>query len=200
MIPTEERIEEAAVRVFSREGFHRTRMQTIADEARVAVGTIYNHFPSKDDLLLSILEKEYGESLRFLEDLHHSRLPIQEQVRRILERHFATLRERRELAQVMLLERFNRASRLRDRLIDLQRGIVDRIAAILETGISEGWIRHCHPRVVAQALFDLVQTLSACRLVCAPEEADDILGHASEEVSRLIWQGLRPEGTAGAAE
>ncbi|MCK4682805.1 TetR family transcriptional regulator, partial [Candidatus Bipolaricaulota bacterium] len=35
----DELIRQAAIRVFAREGFHRARMETIAHEAGVAVGT-----------------------------------------------------------------------------------------------------------------------------------------------------------------
>ena len=41
---TEERIRGAAIRVFSREGFHRARMREIAEEAGIAVGSVsYTH-------------------------------------------------------------------------------------------------------------------------------------------------------------
>ena len=51
---TKERIRQAAVRVFSREGFDRASVKSIAEEAGVAVGSIYNHFQDKDDLLISV--------------------------------------------------------------------------------------------------------------------------------------------------
>ncbi len=41
----------AAARVFSRLGYAHTTMANVAAEAGVAVGTIYNYFPSKRDLL-----------------------------------------------------------------------------------------------------------------------------------------------------
>ncbi len=189
--PMEARIRQIATRVFARKGFYGTRMKDIADEADVAVGTIYNYFRSKEDLLLSILEGEFVARMAFLEELQGTGLPVREQVKLLLEQHFATIREKRELAQVLLLERFNRGSHLRDRLIHLQRGIVERIDQILKTGIESGWVRPCNTRVVAQALFDLIQTLSACGMVYSQEETREILAHAPEEISRLIWQGLR---------
>jgi len=188
---TRERIRQAAVRVFSREGFDRASVKSIAEEAGVAVGSIYNHFRDKDDLLISIFEQELGQRMDFLEGLRDARLPVRDQVQRLLEDHFARARDHKELAELLLYERFHRGGRLRERIVPLQRGIVDQIAEILRTGIDEGWIRPCHPKVVAQALFDLVQTMTACWVLSDPGEADDIFASAPKELADLMWKGLR---------
>src|ERR1700720_4657236 len=54
----ERRIIAAARRLFDRKGYANTAVEEIADRAGVAVGTLYNYFPSKDELLLTILRRE----------------------------------------------------------------------------------------------------------------------------------------------
>jgi AcrR family transcriptional regulator len=54
----ERRIVAAARRMFDRKGYANTAMEEIAGRAGVAVGTLYNYFPSKDELLLAILRRE----------------------------------------------------------------------------------------------------------------------------------------------
>ncbi len=49
-----EQILHAALDVFSRIGYDRSTVPDIAREAGVAVGTIYNYYPSKRDLLVAI--------------------------------------------------------------------------------------------------------------------------------------------------
>jgi TetR/AcrR family fatty acid metabolism transcriptional regulator len=188
---TKERIRRAAVHVFSREGFDRTSVKSIAEEAGVAVGTIYNHFRDKDDLLISIFEEEFDQRMTFLEELRRARLPVRDQVQRLLEDHFGRAREHKDLAELLLYERFHRGGRLQKRIVPLQREIVERIAEILRAGIDEGWIRPCHPKVVAQALFDLVQTMTACWVLSDPGEADEIFAAAPKELADLMWKGLR---------
>jgi len=46
---------DAAARLFSEKGFHRTTTKNIADAADVSEGTLYNYFKNKDDLLLGIM-------------------------------------------------------------------------------------------------------------------------------------------------
>jgi AcrR family transcriptional regulator len=45
----------AALTVFSRKGYGEATIPDIAREAEVAVGTIYNYYPSKREILMSVL-------------------------------------------------------------------------------------------------------------------------------------------------
>lgn len=47
---------EAAHKRFLKQGFHGTSMREIADEAGVAVGGIYNHFATKEDIFVAVLD------------------------------------------------------------------------------------------------------------------------------------------------
>jgi AcrR family transcriptional regulator len=47
---------DAAEAIFAARGFHGARIQDIAARARIAVGTVYNHFAQKDDVLAALLE------------------------------------------------------------------------------------------------------------------------------------------------
>ena len=51
-----QQIFDAALKVFSKKGFDQATIPDIAQEAGVAVGTIYNYYQSKHDLLLSIIK------------------------------------------------------------------------------------------------------------------------------------------------
>src|SRR6185437_214212 len=53
---------DAAEAVFAERGFHGARIQDIAERARIAVGTVYNHFAHKDEVLAALLE-ERGEAM-----------------------------------------------------------------------------------------------------------------------------------------
>jgi AcrR family transcriptional regulator len=55
----------AAGALFAREGYHRTGMERIADQAEVSVGTVYFYFKNKEDLLIKLLDQT-GYELRNL--------------------------------------------------------------------------------------------------------------------------------------
>jgi AcrR family transcriptional regulator len=48
---------DAAEAVFAEHGFHGARIQDIAERARIAVGTVYNHFSDKDEVLSALLDE-----------------------------------------------------------------------------------------------------------------------------------------------
>lgn len=48
-------VEDAAIRLFLEQGYHATSMRQIADRAGLALGGIYNHFSSKDEIFEAII-------------------------------------------------------------------------------------------------------------------------------------------------
>ena len=48
-------IEDAAFELFMEQGYHATSMRQIADKAKLALGGIYNHFSSKEEIFSAIL-------------------------------------------------------------------------------------------------------------------------------------------------
>ena len=70
-------IEDAAIELFIEQGYHATSMRQIADKAGLALGGIYNHFKSKDEIfeavivdkhpykkLLPLIQQAEGETLK----------------------------------------------------------------------------------------------------------------------------------------
>src|SRR5512143_1780618 len=48
-------IENAAIQLFLEQGYHATSMRQIADHAGLALGGIYNHFSSKEEIFEAII-------------------------------------------------------------------------------------------------------------------------------------------------
>lgn len=68
---TRQAIIEAAFDIFRERGYHGTSMRQIAERAGVALGGIYNHFASKEDIFAAVLEAHhpYRRMLPKLEDV-----------------------------------------------------------------------------------------------------------------------------------
>ncbi len=56
------RILDATIALASEGGFDAVQMRTVADDADVALGTLYRYFPSKIHLLVSALGREFDEA------------------------------------------------------------------------------------------------------------------------------------------
>ncbi len=187
----QELIRQAAVRVFSRKGFYKTRAAEVAEEAGISVGTIYNYFRNKDEILLSIFKTEFEKRLSFFRELMKTDIPIQEKIRRILEEHLSQLKKHRSMAQLMMQERFNPGMGLRTRLMELYGEMLTRVEELIEEGIEKNWVRPCHPKVVAQALLGVVESISVYAIMHPHTETEETLKIAPSELADLIWNGLK---------
>ena len=187
-------IREAAIRVFSEKGFHEARADEIAQTAGVAVGTIYNYFKNKEDILYDIFATEFVQRRRFYEELRASGLPVVEQIRQILEEHFSRLNKRRELLQVLLRERFEPGRELKTKLAQLYREMVSYIEDLIRQGVEEGWLRRCNPKIIAHAIFGTVESVIGCGMIYPEGEVGEIFREAPKELAEFIWKGIGMEG------
>jgi AcrR family transcriptional regulator len=55
------RIEDAALKLFLKQGFHGVGLREVAKTANVSLGNIYNHYEGKEPLFTSLLARLYGE-------------------------------------------------------------------------------------------------------------------------------------------
>jgi AcrR family transcriptional regulator len=58
---------DAALQLFSHQGYRATTMRAIAEEARVSTGNVYHHFPDKEAIFNSLLDElwDVAETRRF---------------------------------------------------------------------------------------------------------------------------------------
>lgn len=68
---THDAILQAAEQVFSQAGIHAGRMDDIAAQAGVSVGTLYSYFKDRDHLLASLLTARKKSLVTRLDDLYH---------------------------------------------------------------------------------------------------------------------------------
>lgn len=73
--PTFAAILDAAVRVIGARGYHGTSVRDIADEAGVSAGSLYNHFGSKHELLVVILDRGLDDLINATEQALYDSTP-----------------------------------------------------------------------------------------------------------------------------
>ncbi len=101
---TRKSIIEAALRLFLERGYHGTSMRQIAQRANIALGGIYNHFHSKEEIFLAVLmaHHPYYEVLPALQAAQGE--TIEEYVRDAAARLASNFNERFEFINLMFIE------------------------------------------------------------------------------------------------
>jgi len=95
---------QAAQRLFVESGFHGTSMRQIAQEAGIALGGIYNHFSSKEDIFTAVfLEKHpYIDALSLVKSAQGE--TVEEFVRDAAHRLVGSLGQRTDFLNLMFIE------------------------------------------------------------------------------------------------
>jgi TetR/AcrR family transcriptional regulator len=71
---------DAAERAFAEFGYRRTRMEEVAEQADVAVGSIYGHFGNKDGLYLAVVERAVELFAQYMQQAYRPEWSALEQV------------------------------------------------------------------------------------------------------------------------
>lgn len=154
---TKDRIRKAAVEIISEEGFFNTRMQDIADQAGLAVGTIYNYFSSKDKVLAYIFKAEMERRLEIMSDLKEQELSTREFLAEFLNRHFSALIENPHLGRVLVREKdFSRGEKS-NQIKEHMNSLIKMLEEIFEAGYQRGEIKDINTHLMAVYFFGSMQ-------------------------------------------
>ena len=185
------RILAAAAKLFSKNGFSGTTVQQIADEADVAVGTLFLYVADKSELLLLLhhqeVETEFKKAAR--------RLDVEENLIASLTRFLSDLmrpyEKNLELSKVVVTEYLFHTGRVKQKLDDLTAAILqvvrERILAAQATGEVdrsvdvEVAVFHIHAIYHSTLAFFLADCLPSA----SPQDTLAAL-------LQSLWQGMRP--------
>ena len=151
--------------LFVNRGFAATRIADIAAEAGVSAGLLYHYFPSKDDVLVALLQSSLPRMEAAAQELEALALPVAEKIHLALQRLIQGIQEHSETGKFHLLIAQVSAS---DVLPEAARAIIDRHAngpyrvmeRLLAKGQEEGSVRDGEPREMAMIFWALVKGLS----------------------------------------
>ncbi|TBL31487.1 TetR/AcrR family transcriptional regulator [Verrucosispora sp. SN26_14.1] len=130
-----ERLLDAAVRAFSQAGPEVT-LDSIAKDARVGIGTLYRHFPTRESLVEAAYRNELAKLCDAAAELR-DRLPPVEAIREWMDRFIDYLTTKREMADALRLviaAGANPYAESRDRLLGA-------IGLLLDAGAAAGTVR-----------------------------------------------------------
>ena len=109
---TRERIRRAALKHFVEQGIAATSIRDIANTAGVALGALYNHFPSKEDLAWHLFITGWTEIGRELRDRAHGQGMLTEKLRSMIGYVFRRFDEDWLLVTYVFLSRHHHLKRV----------------------------------------------------------------------------------------
>lgn len=161
------------------------------------MGTIYNYFDSKQDILLDIFASEFEDRKRFYEELSSRDLPLVDQIVKILDRHFSQLSNHQELMEVIIQERFKPESKLGEKLNKRYEEVVTYLEELVPQALRNDQIRPCDSQIIASALFGTVESVIAYAMLKEDDTRKNLFEKALGELAEFYWEGLKqPESSS----
>lgn len=163
-----EQLLEVAARLFARQGIDGTSTKDLARAAGVSPGLLYHYFPSKDDLMLAVVEHfDFTPELREVLEAR-SEGAAREVLPRMLEGISAAFETRRDVLWLfMLAGRFS--PQVKEALLRMGDAAIGLLATHLEARVEAGELRPHDARRLAAAFY---HTLMMEHLAESPTRGD----------------------------
>jgi TetR/AcrR family transcriptional regulator, cholesterol catabolism regulator len=187
------RILTAGEKLFSSQGFDGTTVQQIADEADVAVGTLFLYVSDKSELLLRLFHRAIDIELKPAARRLKAGRKFVPAVRRFLTDMMAPYQRDRELARFFWREFLFHQGEMRSRLDQQAREILEVLAAAIAAAQARSEIDpRVEPSAGALEFYAIFHSTLAFHLAdCLPGESP---GATLDALLQLAWQGMAPRG------
>lgn len=154
-------IVQAAIAEFRVSGFEATSMDRIAATAGVSKRTVYNHFPSKDDLFAQILQELWACTAAADAIVYRADEPLRAQLIALLTHKLTLLRDPYflDLARVAIAEAIHTPERARSMVTKLSEK-EEGGAAFLRAAQADGKLKPGDPGLMSQLLQGHLKTFA----------------------------------------
>lgn len=188
---TKAKLDRAAALLFDTRGFRTTTMKSIAEECGLTPAAFYNYYPSKQDILLSIVENAYDRlSASVSEAMTAAGESPLEQLRAAVRAMSGWLIDNPYEARVSRQELQELDEKTQAQLADRWRTFRRTLENVILDGIASGQFKapgqraSDMPKVFATAIVSMVEALPQTY----PDSRSDASGTAEERATELlVW-------------
>ena len=187
---TRQRILQAALRLFARQGYDRTTTKDLASAANIAEGTLFRHFPSKKAILIEVATLGWVEILTdLLTEL--SEMGSYKAVAQVMRRRMLRLSENSDLMRVCFLEaQFHPDLRERIQSETIAK-MTDVAEAFFQTAMDRGIYRPMNPKIVAQVFLGMFAIAGfSDRTILEPQASPQELKEMAEGIADIFLNGV----------
>jgi len=182
---------EAARRVLARYGMQGTTVDRVAEEAKVAKGTIYLYFDTKDELIHAAVLEGLREMVAETMAADDPSIPPLERIRKLVLAQFRIQASNQDFLKTLIIGNSGLDIEIESEAgrdyMRVYAGHLDFMAAVLQDAIDRGAIRRIDPQFAAFMLDEMVTGSLRRRLLklaSSPLESD------AEAVVELFLRGI----------
>jgi AcrR family transcriptional regulator len=174
----------AALEVFTASGYHSAAMDEIADRAKVSKPVLYQHFPSKLDLYLAVLDLHIDSLVFAIQKAIASNQENSSRVAATVDAYFGFIDSEGEAFRLLFESDMNLEPQVRERLNRMTYDCAAAVSAIIsiDTGLGKE-----ESMMLAVGIIGTVQTTARHWL---DRDGKIDRKRATELVMNLTWRGI----------
>lgn len=194
---TEEKIFEAAFKVFQRKGFNGARMQEIADEAEINKAMLHYFFRSKEKLFEAVFLNAFGKLAPQINQIFNSEDSVFIKIEKFTESYINFVLEYPFLPQFIVQEMNNNSEFVSNFLKVENRPNPIKLIAQIEKEIELGIIKPIHPKQLLLDIFSMTifsfaaQGLIKGMLQLTEEEFKSLMIERKKHISNQIIMAIK---------
>jgi len=156
-----EAILQAAIAEFRSSGFEITSMDKIAATAGVSKRTVYNHFPSKEELFAEILNRLWNSITAEQDMPYSSQTPLREQLQTLLQAKLHLLADENflDLARIAIAATIHSPERAQD-MVSRMGQREEGLTAWIRQAQADARLKPVEPAFAAQQMHGLLKTFA----------------------------------------
>ena len=174
----------AALEVFTAAGYHSAAMDEIADRAKVSKPVLYQHFPSKLELYLAVLDLHIDSLVFAIQKAIAQHPGNADRVKATVEAYFGFIDSEGEAFRLLFESDMSLEPQVRERLNRMTYDCAAAVSAVIsiDTGLAKE-----ESMMLAVGLIGTVQTIARHWL---DRDGKIDRTRATELVMNLIWRGI----------
>ena len=176
---------DVARRVFGSSGFHEVSMQDVAREAGVTKPTLYDHFPSKKDLYLALIDSDLESLHERVGDALEGSSGNRQRIRASFQAYLDFVDEHAAGFRLLMQEAIGADADVRARIGRVRSQIAREVADVIVRE-SGGLLTSGRAETVAFALVGMVETVADREAGWSPAARDE----AVDTLVRFAWRGI----------
>ncbi|WP_147124341.1 TetR/AcrR family transcriptional regulator [Shimia ponticola] len=180
------KVQDAALRLFARDGFAAVSMRQIASEVGVQAGALYNYTPDKQTLLFSLLKGHMDELLSQSPDAIPSHLSADQALAAFVEFHITYHIDRSDLVFISYMELRSLEPANFARIEAARRAYEDQLEAILRRGQADGVFRIEDSKLATLALIAMLTGVTNWFRRGGRLQIDDVTRHYVQMALRIV--------------
>ncbi len=193
----QQKIIETAIRMFAEKGYANTSTNEIAKAAGVAEGTIFRHYGTKDNLLLSVILPFLKEALPgmaenvFKEVLTEQTFHFEDFLKGLFKNRIEFVIENREIFQIIVKELLYSDSLRMEIAPFFADSVVLRISQAIELFKVRGEIKDLPSKTLLKILMTVFGGFLVTNFVLFPSHDTMDVDREAETLVRFVMEGIR---------